>query len=93
MDACGSFSGKVIGMAIIRAVRSALDRAGHWIGETYCDVSQRVAERLEGVSDSIAEQRYRASRQVEQARNTHVPPQQVIDIKDYHVMNGHSHLN
>ncbi len=76
-------------MSMLRAIRSTLDCAGHWIGETYCAVSQRIAERIEQISDTIAEQRHLA----EHARTTHVPSHQVIDIKDLRVVNGHRHLS
>ncbi len=80
-------------MSMLRVIRSTLGCAGHWIGETYCAFSQKIAEQIEQVSDTIAEQRHLAERQAEHARNTHVPPHQVIDIKDFRVVNGHRHLN
>ena len=47
-------------MSMLRVISSALGCAGHWIGETYCTMSQKIAERIEQVSDTIAEQRHLA---------------------------------
>ena len=60
-------------MSIVRAVRSALKCAGHWVGETYCAFGQRVAERFEQVSDTIAEKRDLAESHGEPVRPTHAP--------------------
>lgn len=79
-------------MSILRAIRSTLDCAGHWIGETYCACSQKIAERIEHLSDTIAEQRHLAEHHTEHVRAAHVPSHQVIDIKDFRVINGHSHV-
>ncbi len=38
-------------MSMLRVIRSTLGCAGHWIGETYCAVSQKIAERIEKISD------------------------------------------
>ena len=76
-------------MSMFRMIRSTLGCAGHWIGETYCAVGQKIAERIEKTSDTIAERRHLA----EHVRTTHVPSQQVIDIKEFRVVNGHRHLN
>jgi hypothetical protein len=43
---------------ILNAIKSVFERIGHWIQESYCAVGQRVAERLESVSDAMAEKRY-----------------------------------
>ncbi len=80
-------------MSMLRVIRSTLDCAGHWIGETYCSFSQKIAERIEQVSDTIAEQRHLADHHAEHAGANHVPSHQVIDIKDFRVVNGHRHLN
>ena len=80
-------------MSMLRLIRSSLDCAGHWIGETYCAVSQKIAERIEQISDTIAEQRHLAEHHAEHARTTHVPTHQVIGIKDFRVVNGHRHLS
>ncbi|MGA2701282.1 MAG: hypothetical protein ABSH35_09305 [Isosphaeraceae bacterium] len=80
-------------MSMLRVIRSTLGCAGHWIGETYCAVSQKIAERIEKISDTIAEQRHLAERPAVQVRTTHVPSHQVIDIRGYRVVNGHRHLN
>ena len=55
-------------MSIVRGIKSALGCVGHWIGEAYCAISQRIAERIEQASDSIAEQRRLAERQVERVK-------------------------
>jgi len=80
-------------MSMLRVIRSTLGCAGHWIGETYCAISQKIAERIEKNSDTIAEQRHLAEHHAEHVRTTHVPSQQVIDISEDHVVNGHRHLN
>ena len=80
-------------MSMFRMIRSTLGCAGHWIGETYCAVGQKIAERVEKISDTIAEQRHLAEHHAEHVRTTHVPPQQVIDVKEFQVVNGHRHLN
>ena len=80
-------------MSMLRVIGSALGCAGHWIGETYCAVSQKIAERIEQISDTIAEQRHLAEHHAEHVRTTHVPSQQVIDVKEFRVVNGHRHLN
>jgi len=76
-------------MSMYRVIKSALHGVGHWIGETYCSVGQRVAERIEQISDTVAEQRYLA----EHPETTHLPARHVIDIKGFRVVNGHKHLN
>jgi hypothetical protein len=76
-------------MSIIRVIKSALHGVGHWIGETYCSVGQSVAERIEQISDTVAEQRYLA----EHPETTHPPSHHVIDINEFRVVNGHKHLN
>ena len=76
-------------MSIFRMIGSTLGCAGHWIGETYCAVELKIAERVEKISDTIAEQRHLA----EHVSTTHVPSQPVIDIKEFRVVNGHRHLN
>lgn len=80
-------------MSMFRMIGSTLGCAGHWIGETYCAVGQKIAERIEKISDTIAEQRHLAEHHAEHERTTHVPSQQVIDIKELRVVNGHRHLN
>ncbi len=80
-------------MSMLRVIRFTLGCAGHWIGETYCAFSQKIAERIEQVSDTIAEQRHLAEHHDQHASNTHVPSHQVIEIKDFRVVNGHRHLN
>jgi len=80
-------------MSIFNVIRSTLDCAGHWIGETYCAFSQKIAERIEQVSDTIAEQRHLAEHHAEHVRAAPVPSHQVIDVKDFRVINGHRHLN
>ena len=80
-------------MSMLRVIGSALGCAGHWIGETFCAVSQKIAERIEQISDTIAEQRHLAEHHAEHERTTHVPSHQVIDIKEFRVVNGHRHLN
>jgi len=80
-------------MSMLRVIRSTLGCAGHWIGETYCAVSQKIAERIEKISDTVAEQRHLAEHHAEHMRTTHVTSQQVIDIMEYRVVNGHRHLN
>ena len=47
-------------MSMFRMIGSTLGSAGHWIGETYCAVGQKIAERIEKISDTIAEQRHLA---------------------------------
>jgi len=80
-------------MSMFRMIGSTLGCAGHWIGETYCAVGQKIAERVEKISDSIAEQRHLAEHHAEHERTTHVPSQQVIHTKEFRVVNGHRHLN
>ena len=80
-------------MSMFRMIGSTLGCAGHWIGETYCAVSQKIAERIEIISDTIAEQRHLAEHHAEHERTTHVPSQQVIDVKEFRVVNGHRHFN
>ena len=80
-------------MTMLRVIGSTLGCAGHWIGETYCAVSQKIAERIEKISDTVAEQRHLAEHHAEHMRTTHVTSQQVIDIMEYRVVNGHRHLN
>jgi len=80
-------------MSLLRVIGSTLGCAGHWIGEAYCAVSQKIAERIEQISDTIAEQRHLAEHHAERVRTTHVPSNQVIEIKDYRVVNGHRHLD
>jgi len=80
-------------MSMLSLIRSTLGCAGHWIGETYCAVSQKVAERIEEISDTVAEQRHLAEHHAEHVRTAHVPSQQVIDIKDSRIVNGHRHLD
>jgi len=80
-------------MSMFRMIGSTLGCAGHWIGETYCAVSQKIAERIEKISDTIAEQRHLAEHHAEHERTTHVPSQQVIDVKEFRVVNGHRHFN
>jgi len=80
-------------MSIFRMIKSTLGCAGHWIGESYCAVGQKIAERIEKISDTIAEQRHLAEHHAEHVRTTHVPSQQVIDINEFRVVNGHRHLN
>ncbi len=80
-------------MSMLRVITSTLGCAGHWIGETYCAVSQKIAERIEKISDTIAEQRHLAEHHAGHVRTAHVPSQQVIDIREYRVVNGHRHLN
>jgi hypothetical protein len=80
-------------MSMLRVIRSTLGCAGHWIGETYCALSQKAAERIEKISDTIAEQRHLAEQHAEHVRTTHVPSQQVIDISEYREVNGYRHLN
>jgi hypothetical protein len=80
-------------MSMFRAITSALGCAGHWIGETYCALGQRIAERIEQVSDTIAEERHLAERQVERVGKSHGSAQQVIQIQEFRVVNGHRHLD
>jgi hypothetical protein len=80
-------------MSMIRVIMSTMGCAGHWIGETYCALGQKIAERIEQVSDTIAEQRHLAERQVKRVSNSHVSTQQVIEIKEFRAVNGHRHLN
>jgi hypothetical protein len=74
-------------MSILRTIKSLCCGVGHWIQETYCAVGQKVAERIEHVSDGLAERRYRA----EHPTPPQPPIQQVIDVKDYHITNGYKH--
>ncbi len=80
-------------MSMLRVIRSTLGCAGHWIGETYCAVGQKIAERIEKISDTIAEQRHLAEHHAEHVRTTNVLSQQVIDINEYSQVNGHRHLH
>ena len=80
-------------MPLFRVIRSALGCAGHWIGETYCAVGQKIGERVEQVSDTIAEQRHLAEHHAEHLKTAHVESQQVSEIKQFSVVNGHRHLN
>jgi hypothetical protein len=80
-------------MSMLRVIGSTLSCTGHWIGETYCAVSQKIAERIEKISDTIAEQRHLAEHHAEHERTAHVPSHQAIDIKEFQVVNGHRHLN
>jgi hypothetical protein len=70
-------------MSMLGSIRCVLGSVGHWIQETYCSVGQKVAERLEAISDRIAEKRYRGEHAAP------VPTSQVIEIKGYQIINGH----
>jgi hypothetical protein len=63
------------------------------VQEAYCALGQKVAERLEDVSDTMADQRYRAKRRAEHSPSIQPPAQHVIDVTDYHVINGFKHTN
>ncbi len=76
-------------MSLFRMIGSTLGCAGHWIGEAYCAVGQRIAGRIEKLSDTIAEQRHLAEHHAGYVRTTHVPSQQVIDINESREVNGH----
>jgi hypothetical protein len=82
---------KVDGMAIRRAVKSIWSGAGRWVQETYCAVSQKVAERLEDVSDVLAERRYLAQSGAEHPNPSPPPNQGTIEVTNYRVINGHRH--
>ena len=80
-------------MALIRAIKSVITCAGHWIQETYCTIGQTVAERIETTSDAIAEKRYRQEHPDHQTEAIILPKHQVIDLKPYAIINGHKHPN
>jgi hypothetical protein len=80
-------------MSMFRMIKSALHGVGHWIGETYCSVGQRVAERIEQISDTVAEQRYLAEHRAEQPSSTRLPVHHVIDVSEFRIINGHKHPN
>lgn len=78
-------------MSLFRAIKSVLGGAGHWIQETYCSAGQKIGERLEQISDSVAEKKYLAQRRPEHPGPSHSPVRPLIELKDYRVINGHKH--
>jgi hypothetical protein len=75
-------------MRSLRAIKSLVLGLGHWIQETYCSVGQRVGEQLETISDTIAEQRYLASRPPK-APEPRAPHETVIEVPAFRPINGH----
>ena len=79
-------------MSLIRAIKSVCGGACHWVQEAYCALGQRVGERLEDASDAMAERRDLLSTRTEHS-DDRLPPQTVINLTDYRVINGHKHPN
>jgi hypothetical protein len=79
-------------MRRLRAIKSLVQGAGHWIQEAYCSVGQRVGERLEAISDAIAEHRYLASRPAN-APEPRARRETVIEVPAFRPINGHKHLH
>ena len=80
-------------MSLFCAIKSLLGGAGHWVQETYCSVGQKIGERLEQISDSVAEKKYLAQRRPEYHGPNQAPVRPMIELKEYRVMNGHKHAN
>ena len=78
-------------MSICRRVRTALKRVNHWAQETYCAVAQQIGERLEALSDGLAEQRYQSEIRSERPRSAAIPPLPKIQLPKYRLINGHKH--
>jgi hypothetical protein len=80
-------------MLFIRAMKSALRRAGFWIGEAYCVAGEKIGERIERVSDAIAEGSRPAERPSEWMS---VPPSTAARANEtarLPAVNGHKHLD
>ena len=79
-------------MRPLRALHSVVHGVGHWIQEAYCAVGQNVVERLEQVSDTIAERRYLASHPGRVIRPAPPAPRAAIEIPVHPILNGHQYL-
>jgi hypothetical protein len=80
-------------MSLFRAIKSLCGGACHWVQEAYCALGQKVGERLESASDAMAERRYLARSRTDHPTAGHLPPQPLINITEYRVINGHKHAN
>jgi len=80
-------------MSLFCAIKSLLGGAGHWVQETYCSVGQKIGERLEQISDCVAERKHLAQHRPEYRRTSQGPVRPLIELKDYRVINGHKHAN
>ena len=78
-------------MSLFRAIKSVLGGAGHWIAETYCTVGQKLGERVEQISDAVAEKKYLAQPRPEYPEPGHSSLVPLIEHKDYRKINGHKH--
>ncbi len=80
-------------MRLFQAIRSILATVDHWVHETYCRVGERACERLESVSDRLAEKRYEAEHRRESSRSPSVPAHPPHEISELRVINGHKHAD
>ena len=80
-------------MSLFCAIKSAVGGAGHWIQETYCSIGQKVGEKVEQISDSLAEKKHLAGGRPVQTAPDHSLVRPLIEVKDYRVINGHKHAN
>jgi hypothetical protein len=78
-------------MSMCRKVRSTLKLVNYWMQETYCAIGQTVGERLEAVSDGLAEQRYLAEARSERSRSAAVSGLPEIQLPRYRLINGHKY--
>ncbi len=78
-------------MAICHRVRVALKDVSHWVEETYCAVGQQVGDRLEAISDGLAEQRYQSQIRAQDSRSAAFPGLPEIHLPKYRLINGHKY--
>ena len=78
-------------MSLLSAFKSVLAGAGRWIQEAYCSLGQKVGERVEQISDNIAEQRHLAACPLDQPPPGPAPAGPMVELKDHRVINGHRH--
>ena len=78
-------------MSICRRVRVAMKHISHWIEETYCAAGQQVGERLEAISDGLAEQRYLAGVRSKPSRSAASPGLPEIPLPKFRLINGHKY--
>jgi hypothetical protein len=78
-------------MLICRSARSALKLVSHGVQEIYCAVGQQIGERLEAVSDGLAEQRYLAEIHSERSRSAASSGLPEIQVPRFRLINGHKY--
>jgi hypothetical protein len=80
-------------MSFFRRIRALLGEAGYVLQETSCLIGEKIAGRLEAASDALAERRHRAKSSPSYPASIHLPSQQIVDLTEYRIINGHRHTD